>query len=132
MDEKKKAVSKIIDYVEGNLSAPERLKVEEIARHAGYSRFHINRVFSEITGCTIHRYIKERRLSEAARKLVTDEDSIATIAQDALYQSQQAFSYEFKKVYGCTPLTYRKARINKELRRKVVVVNQFAGWRCAA
>lgn len=132
MDEKKKIVSKIIDYVEVNLSAPERLNVEEIARHAGYSKFHINRMFSEVTGCTIHRYIKERRLSEAARKLIMEEDSIATIAQDALYQSQQAFTLEFKKVYGCTPMTYRKARINRELRRKEVIVNHSAAWRWAA
>ena len=70
MDEKKKTVSQIIDYIEVNLSAPERLNVEEIARHAGYSKFHINRMFSDVTGCTIHRYIKERRLSEAAGSLL--------------------------------------------------------------
>ncbi|GLB28876.1 hypothetical protein LAD12857_07990 [Lacrimispora amygdalina] len=132
MDEKKKIVSKIIDYIEVNLSAPERLNVEEIARHAGYSKFHINRMFSEVTGCTIHRYVKERRLSEAARKLVMEEDSIARIAQDALYQSQQAFTLEFKKVYGCTPMTYRKARINRQLRRKEVVMKHSRAWRCAA
>ncbi len=132
MDEKKKIVSKIIDYIEVNLSAPERLNVEEIARHAGYSKFHINRMFSEVTGCTIHRYVKERRLSEAARKLVMEEDSIARIAQDALYQSQQAFTLEFKKVYGCTPMTYRKARINRQLRRKEVVMKHSRVWRCAA
>ncbi len=132
MDEKKKIVSKIIDYIEVNLSAPERLNVEEIAWHAGYSKFHINRMFCEVTGCTIHRYVKERRLSEAARKLVMEEDSIAKIAQDALYQSQQAFTLEFKKVYGCTPMTYRKARINRQLRRKEVVMKHSLAWRCAA
>jgi AraC family transcriptional activator of mar-sox-rob regulon len=61
-----------------------------------------------------------------------EEESIARIAQDALYQSQQAFTLEFKKVYGCTPMTYRKARINKELRRKEVIMNLSKGWRCAA
>lgn len=132
MDEKKKTVSQIIDYIEVNLSAPERLNVEEIARYAGYSKFHINRMFSDVTGCTIHRYIKERRLSEAAGKLIMEEESIARIAQDALYQSQQAFTLEFKKVYGCTPMTYRKARINKELRRKEVIVSHSKAWRCAA
>lgn len=132
MDEKKKIIGKIIDYIEVNLSAPERLNVEEIARYAGYSKFHINRMFSEVTGCTIHRYVKERRLSEAARKLVMEEDSIARIAQDALYQSQQAFTLEFKKVYGCTPMTYRKARINRQLRRKEVVMKHSHTWRCAA
>ncbi len=49
MDEKKKTVNQIIDYIEANLSAPERLNVGEIARYAGYSKFHINRMFSDVT-----------------------------------------------------------------------------------
>ena len=132
MDEKKRIVDKIIHYVESNLSAPERLSLEEIARYAGYSKFHVNRMFSEVTGCTIHRYMKERRLSEAARKLVLEEDSIAKIAQDASYLSQQAFTLAFKNVYGCTPMTYRKARIYKEIRNKEVILMHLGSWRCAA
>lgn len=132
MDEKKRIVDKIINYVEANLSAPERLGLEEIARYAGYSKFHVNRMFSDVTGCTIHRYMKERRLSEAAKKLVLEDDSIAKIAQDASYLSQQAFTLAFINVYGCTPLTYRKARIYKEVRNKKEVLNYLGSWRCAA
>lgn len=132
MEEKKKIVSEIIDYVETNLSFPERLNVEEIARHAGYSRFHLNRVFSQITGSTIHRYIKKQRLHQAAIKLLEGEESIAVISFEAAYQSQQAFSLAFKQEYGCTPMAYRNTRIHREIPKQNVVSMESGVWRCAA
>jgi AraC-like DNA-binding protein len=133
MDEKKKIVKGVIEYVEDRMSLEEGLDLETIARNAGYSRFHLNRMFSEVTGCTLHRYIKERRLSEAARKLVEEENSsISDIALEASYQSQQAFTLAFKQAYGCTPKTYRENGICKELRRMEIVSKQAGQRRCAA
>ncbi|WP_124067712.1 AraC family transcriptional regulator [Clostridium sp. E02] len=132
MEEKKKIVSEIIDYVETNLSFPERLNVEEIARHAGYSRFHLNRVFSQTTGSTIHQYIKKQRLQQAAVKLLEGKESIAAISLEAAYQSQQAFSLAFKQEYGCTPMAYRNAGIHIEISKQNVVKMETGVWRCAA
>jgi AraC family transcriptional activator of mar-sox-rob regulon len=133
MDEKKRAIKDVIEYVEAKLSLEERLDLETIATHAGYSRFHLNRMFSETTGCTLHRYIKERRLSEAARKLVEEEKrSISDIAFEASYQSQQAFTLAFRNAFGCTPKTYRENGICKELRRAETISKQTEPWRCAA
>lgn len=123
MEENKKIVKEIIGYVETNLSFSERLNVEEIARHAGYSRFHLNRVFSQTTGSTIHQYIKKQRLQQAAVKLLEGKESIAAISLEAAYQSQQAFTLAFKQEYGCTPMTYRKSK---------VVSMQSGAFRCAA
>lgn len=132
MDEKKKTVEKIMDYVEGRLSMEKGLNLEQIASHAGYSKFYLNRLFCEVTGCTIYRYVRERRLTEAARKLVQEKDTISDIAYDAAYQSQQAFTLAFKKAYGCTPQVYRKVGIHKELRGCGIGKKQSEIWRCAA
>lgn len=133
MEGKKKTVKSVIEYVETQLSLEEGLDLETIANKAGYSRFHLNRMFSEVTGCTLHRYIKERRLSEAAKKLIMEEEkSIVDIAMEASYQSQQAFYLAFKKAYGCTPKTYRERGICKELRKVEIVSKQAGTWRCAA
>lgn len=132
MEEKKKIVNDVIDYVETNLSFPERLNVEEIARNAGYSRFHLNRVFSQITGSSIHRYIKKQRLQQAAIKLLEGEESIAAISFEASYQSQQAFSLAFKQEYGCTPMAYRNAGIHIEISDQNAVEKETGVWRCAA
>ena len=68
MKNQKHTVRKVIDYIEEHLE--EKLNLEQIAEHAGYSRFHLNRIFMEETGDTIHKYVQERRLTMAAEKLV--------------------------------------------------------------
>ncbi len=98
MEGKKRTVKNVIEYVEAQLSLEEGLDLETIAKRAGYSRFHLNRMFCEVTGSTLHRYIKERRLSEAAKKLVMEEEkTIADIALEAAYQSQQASLWPLKR-----------------------------------
>ncbi len=106
MKNQKHTVRKVIDYIEEHLE--EKLNLEQIAEHAGYSRFHLNRIFMEETGDTIHKYVQERRLTMAAEKLVDTDMDITQIAYDAGYQSQQAFSLAFKQVYLCPPGAYRK------------------------
>ena len=69
MDGKNRIVKEILDSVEKKMESGESLSLEAMEAHTGYSRFYLNRIFSEVTGCTIHRYIMERRLTEAARKL---------------------------------------------------------------
>lgn len=132
MEDRKKIVEEVIGYVEARLSLEEGLDLEKIAEYAGYSKFHLNRMFSEVTGCTLHRYVRERRLTEAARKLVQEKASIYDIAWEAAYRSQQAFTLAFKQAYGCTPQTYRKAGVHKELRARETVQKQAGSWRCAA
>ena len=109
MKNQKHTVRKVIDYIEEHLE--EELNQEQIAEHAGYSRFHLNRIFMEETGGTIHKYVQERRLTMAAEKLVDTDMDITQIAYDAGYQSQQAFSLAFKQVYLCPPGAYRKRGI---------------------
>lgn len=53
MKNQKHTVRKVIDYIEEHLE--EELNLEQIAEHAGYSRFHLNRIFMEETGGTIHK-----------------------------------------------------------------------------
>ena len=60
MDEKQIAEA-VAAYVEDNLH--EDLCLESIADKLGYSKFHINRVFAVVTGCTIYKYIQMRRLT---------------------------------------------------------------------
>lgn len=132
MEEKKKFVEEIMNYMETRMSLEERLDLNKIADYAGYSKFYLNRMFSEVTGCTLHKYIKERRLTEAARKLVQGDESIADIGLEASYQSQQAFTLAFKQAYGCTPQTYRKIGEFKELRTRQLVLRRTDIRRCAA
>ncbi len=65
---KKEVVKKVIDYIENNLE--QEIDLDKIAEIIGYSKFHLNRMFTEETNVTIHKYLQIRRLTVAAEKLV--------------------------------------------------------------
>lgn len=102
-------IEKIVDYIEQHLD--EDLTLDRIARELNYSKFYMARVFAEKTNCTSYKYIQRRRLTLAARKLVETEKPIVEIAYEAHYNSQQAFTLAFQKLYLCTPQVYRKSGV---------------------
>lgn len=106
---KKEIVKKVIDYIENNLE--QEIDLDNIAETIGYSKFHLNRMFTEETNITIHKYLQIRRLTVAAEKLVKTDTPIVQIAYEAGYHSQQAFSLAFKQIYLYPPKIYRNRRI---------------------
>jgi len=110
MMENKNIIKKIIDYIENNLDG--QLNLDEIAKEAGYSKFHLNRVFSECVGCTIYKYIQMRRLTVAAEELVYTKKPIIEISYEANYNSQQSFTFAFRQLYGCPPQEYRAMKVH--------------------
>lgn len=105
MNNSKDIIDGVIDYVEKNLK--EELDLDKIADKAGYSKFHLLRMFSAQVGCTIHQYIVKRRMTVAAEELVSTDREIVDIALEAGYESQQSFSLAFKKLYSYPPYLYR-------------------------
>ena len=106
----KSIVEKAISYIENHLN--EDLSLDELAKNLHYSKFYLERIFAEATDCTVYQYIKERRLAEAARKLIETDKPIVEIALEARYNSQQAFTLAFRKQYLCTPQDYRKKSLS--------------------
>ena len=104
--ENKSIAEDIADYIEKNLSSD--LKLDQVAEHAGYSKFYLNRCFQKEVGCTIYKYIQMRRMTEAARKLAESDQPIIEVALEANYQSQQAFTDAFREVYRRSPNAYRR------------------------
>ena len=98
-------ILKTIEYIEANLK--NNIRLDDIAKEVGYSKYHLNRIFAESTGQTIHKYIQGRHLSESARKLISSDMHIVDIAQDSGYTSQQSFTLAFRQFYQCTPQVYR-------------------------
>ena len=104
-----KIIKKIIDYIENHLES--QLSLDGIAKEAGYSKFHLNRIFLECVGCTIYQYIQMRRLTVAAEKLVYTQKAIIEIAYEANYSSQQSFTFAFRRLYGYPPQKYREMKV---------------------
>lgn len=101
-------VAGIIDHIDDHLH--EDLQLDTIAEFFGYSKYHLHRMFSFITGLPLNTYIKRRKLTEAARALVCTDRPIIDIAMDSGYDTQQSFTNGFKKLYKKSPDRYRKKK----------------------
>lgn len=67
--------------------------------------------FKERVGKSPMAYLIQWRMLLAGEKLTTARDSIAIIAQSLGYASESAFSTAFKRVMGCSPRQYGRARV---------------------
>lgn len=101
-------IQEAIDYIESNLE--ENIKLEEIAKVAGYSIPHFYRVFRPLVGCSVKEYVRKRRLSNAMYDLATSKRSVAEIAFEYGYESHEAFTRTFKLAYGESPSSFRKVK----------------------
>jgi AraC family transcriptional regulator len=95
-----------IDYVEANLT--QEIDLSEVAAAAGYSPFHLSRLFRTVIGETPGGCIRKRRLCEAARQLLISRRRILDIALDHQFCSQAAFTRAFRATFGISPGAYRK------------------------
>lgn len=86
------------------------LSLDEIAEVSGVSRFHLSRAFGAATGRSVMRYVRERRLSEAARQLADGAPDILQVALDWGYGSHEAFTRAFREQFGLTPEELRSRR----------------------
>lgn len=105
MKDQKEVVKKVIDYIEKNLE--KEINLDNISKNIGYSKFYLNRIFTEYTGVTMYKYLQNRRLTVAAEKLVKTDKPIMQIAYEAGYDTQQSFSFAFKQIYLYPPKIYR-------------------------
>src|SRR2546429_8879415 len=105
---------KALWFIESHLA--DELTLDEIAGVAGISRFHMVRAFAAATGLSVMRYVRVRRLSEAARALVGGAPDILTLALDADYGSHEAFTRAFRDHFGVTPEAGRQAACVDKLR----------------
>lgn len=103
----KKEIQDALNYIEKNLC--EELSLDEIAAAAGFSKFYFHRVFQSETGMPVYDYIRKRRLAGAAVLLRTTGISILDIAVAFCFESQEAFTRAFKRVYHLPPGRYRSA-----------------------
>ena len=98
---------KALWFIESHLA--DALTLDEIAGVAGISRFHMVRAFAAATGLSVMRYVRARRLSEAARALAAGAPDILALALDADYGSHEAFTRAFRDHFGVTPEAVRAA-----------------------
>jgi AraC family transcriptional regulator len=94
-------VAKALWFIESHFAG--EITLAEISEVAGVSRFHMVRAFGVTTGHSVMRYVRARRLTEAARNLAKGAPDILAVALDAGYGSHEAFTRAFREQFGLTP-----------------------------
>jgi len=98
-----------------------KLSLQELAGQAGYSPYHLCRLFKRQTGLSIHRYRQHLRLCESLDLLVEfPQRSVAEIAHGLGFASHSHFSTAFHGHFALTPRAFRQrtnGRSLQELRK---------------
>ncbi len=82
--------------------------IDELGRLAHMSESTLRRLFKDYTGKTLGDYLREMRMVTAARMLLLTDASISTIATESGYADANYFARVFKKVFGISPVAYRR------------------------
>lgn len=109
-----KALNELMDFIEQHLT--EELLDSEITKITGLSAHHFKRMFSYMSGMTLHTYIRNRRFSIANEKLVHGS-SVTEIAYLYGYQSVEGFSRAFRDWSGHLPSEVMKNHFQKSFPR---------------
>ena len=85
-----------------------KITVAEVADRIDFSESHFMRYFKENMGTSFVDYLREYRLTMAARLLIASDASILSIAEEVGFDNLSYFNRAFKKHYGVTPSQYRR------------------------
>lgn len=93
-------------YIEKNKGID--IKLEELAKNAGFSYSYFSYLFKKETGKTLTEYIQMVRIETAKKLLVEKERNVSEIAELVGYSDIKFFTKQFKKTLGVSPNEYRK------------------------
>lgn len=99
-------VGKAAEYIQGNCHFA--VDLEQLMKIAGLSQRHLNRKFHEVFGMSAQDFWISTRIRRACDTLTTSSKNIAEIASEFGFCDQSAFSRQFRKRTGLSPLEYRR------------------------
>lgn len=95
-----------IQYIEKNLLR--KMDLDEISDNVFVSKYHLLRLFKNITGFGIMEYIILRRLSLSVNALLYTKKNMEYIAGCLCFSGSQAYIRAFRRTFSVTPTAFRK------------------------
>ena len=99
-------LNKLLAYI--NASVTRKRDLSEYVISTGYCHRHVNREFKHYTGYRLNEYILRTRLEYAKTLLSEGGNSLSEITYFLGFSSESNFIAAFKKLYGITPLQWKK------------------------
>lgn len=82
--------------------------LHELAQQVGTNAKQLNLSFKACVGLTVYGYLREERMKEARKLLVSTDTSVSEIAEVVGFSSVSTFSTAFKERFGISPSRFRK------------------------
>ena len=98
-------IAPALSYINENLTR--ELNIDDMAAMCYMSRYHFMRLFKAQTGCTVHNYIRQKRLVLAAR-LIREGMSASVAAAECGFSDYSAFHRAFTKTFRVSPGKIKK------------------------
>jgi len=94
-------IARIVDWIKKNFK--ENLRIEALADRANMSTSTFHHHFRSITALSPIQYIKQLRLQEARRLMLTEDMNAGDAAFNVGYESPSQFTREYSRLFGVTP-----------------------------
>ena len=91
-----------IAWLKRNMAHPVRM--DDLARELHMSVSTMHAWFRSVTGMSPLQFLKNLRLQEARRVLLTEDADAATVSRRVGYESPSQFSREYRRLFGAPPL----------------------------
>ncbi len=99
-------ISRVVDHIRAHHQR--RFSMQELAGLAHLSARQLHRKFREVFGMSVREFLLKTRIQAASDALLAGEGSISEIALQFGFCDQSAFTQQFRKHTGLTPLKYRR------------------------
>lgn len=103
-------LNEAINYIEEHLA--DEIDYEELAKIAGCSTYHFQRMFAYMANVSLSEYIRRRKMSLAAVDLQGGDAKIIDVALKYGYSSPTAFNRAFQTIHGIAPSLVRSQGVS--------------------
>lgn len=100
-------LAQIKQFIDSNLNKD--IQVKDLCSLFAINRNKLQIGFKQVYNQTIHAYILQQRMDQAAKKLTTTDQSVKAIAIELGYTASGLHS-KFKKKFGYTPEQFRQIK----------------------
>lgn len=105
-------IKEMVNWIDNHLD--EMLTVERISRKSGYSVWHFQRKFSQLTGFNVSEFVRRRRVINATFSLIFTNKSIIDIAVENGFNCQASFTRTVRALTHLTPGRIKRLHAGNE------------------